>query len=50
METVVKSRWQRASVNVVLAIGTVIALSGCVVEPLWGPHYHRPYYGYYGRY
>ncbi len=44
-------RWRRMAARVLGAIGVSVALSGCVVEPLWGPHYYRPYhygYGYRG--
>jgi hypothetical protein len=26
------------------AVGLAILLSGCVVEPAWGPYYHHPHY------
>ncbi|HYZ24003.1 MAG TPA: hypothetical protein VE690_17785 [Rhodopila sp.] len=30
------------------AVGLVIALSGCVIEPAWGPgYYHHPHYYHY---
>jgi len=38
---------RRLSVRLLCVIGVGIALSGCVVEPLYGPHYYRPYH-YYG--
>ncbi len=42
-------RWRRVTVRVLGAIGVCVALSGCVIEPLWGPRYYRPYhYGYHG--
>jgi hypothetical protein len=29
------------------AICVAILLSGCVIEPAWGPYYHHPrYWGY----
>lgn len=41
--------WQRMSLRVLGAIGISLALSGCIVEPLYGPHRYHPYhYGYYG--
>lgn len=48
---VTKSRraW-RVPVRLLAAIGACIALSGCIVEPLYGPHYYRPRPYYYGGY
>jgi hypothetical protein len=28
------------------AVCLAILLSGCVVEPAWGPYYHHPHWGY----
>ena len=28
------------------AVCLAILLSGCVIEPAWGPYYHNPHYGY----
>lgn len=39
-------RWQQVSVRVLAAVGITLALSGCIVEPLWGPHYYPRYRGY----
>jgi hypothetical protein len=33
-----------------LAIGLLLALAGCVVEPAYGPGYYHPYHGYYHGY
>lgn len=34
-------------VRIASALGLAIMLSGCVIEPAWGPYYHHPrYYGY----
>ena len=44
-----KRLW-RVTMRVLAAVGISIALSGCIVEPLWGPHHYRPYYGYHGGY
>ena len=41
-------RLTRMSVRLLAAIGLSVALSGCVVEPLYGPHYYHPYRAYYG--
>ncbi len=39
----------RLGLRVLSVIGISVALSGCIVEPLWGPHHYHPYhYGYYG--
>jgi hypothetical protein len=46
MDKIKVNRWRRMSLRVVSAIGISIALSGCIVEPLYGPHYYRPYHGY----
>ena len=40
------TKWARMSVRILAAIGLSVALSGCVIEPLYGPHYH-PYRSYY---
>ena len=40
-------RLQQVSVRVLAALGITLALSGCIIEPLWGPHYHRHYHGGY---
>lgn len=30
------------------AVGLAILLSGCVIEPAWGPgYYHHPHYHYW---
>ena len=50
MMTANRAHWARMSVRVLAAIGLSAALSGCVIEPLYGPHYYRPYRAYYGYY
>ena len=47
MNTSKTLRWQRIALRALSAVGISIALSGCVIEPLYGPHYYHPYhYGY----
>ncbi len=42
-------RLRRLTVRLLAAAGISVALSGCIIEPLWAPHYYRPYhYGYRG--
>ena len=43
-----KRRFATLSARLLAAIGLSVALSGCVIEPLYGPHYYRPYRAYYG--
>ncbi len=33
-------------IRVVGALGLAIMVSGCVIEPAWGPYHHHHYYGY----
>ncbi len=40
-------RFAGFAIRVIGAIGLSVALSGCVIEPLYGPHYYHPYRGYY---
>jgi hypothetical protein len=28
------------------AVGLALLLSGCVIEPAWGPYHHHHHYGY----
>ncbi len=48
MTTSNQRRFAKLSVRLLAAIGLSVALSGCVIEPLYGPHYYHPYRGYYG--
>ncbi len=41
------TKWARTTARVLAAIGLSVALSGCVIEPLYGPHYYHPYRGSY---
>ncbi len=36
-----------AALRVAAAVGMVLALSGCIVVPAYGPHYHPYRYYYY---
>ncbi len=50
MDKIRTNRW-RLPLRVLGVIGISVALSGCIVEPLYGPHHYHPYrYGYYGGY
>ncbi len=51
MDKIRTNNWRRVSLRVLSVIGIGLALSGCIVEPLWGPHHYHPYHGgYYGGY
>lgn len=47
MQKTKSSRW-RASLRAMLFVAAAVALSGCVIEPLYRPHYYHPHYGYGG--
>jgi hypothetical protein len=49
MNQIKTKRW-KLSLRVLGAIGISVALSGCIIEPLYGPHhFYHPYrYGYSG--
>ena len=40
------TNWVQTTARVLAAIVMSVALSGCVIEPLYGPHYYHPYRGY----
>ncbi len=41
-------RWRRMTLRALGALGIGIALSGCIIEPLWSPHHYHPYYHDHG--
>ena len=34
-------------IRTVGAVCLAVLLSGCVIEPAWGPYYHHPHYDRY---
>lgn len=49
MQKTAFSGW-RASLRAMVFVAAAVALSGCVIEPLYGPRYHHSHYHDYGGY
>ncbi len=49
MQKSASSGWW-ASLRAMAFVAAAVALSGCVIEPLYGRHHHRSHYHDYGGY